>query len=199
LDRLSDEELAVEAQAGSHSYFEELVSRYCQRLFHFLRPRVGTDQDAEDLVQETFLKVYWNLNRFDPAYKFSTWLYTAANRLVISFYRKNRSQESRFISFTTDRDPQETMLRQEDSQNLWNSARKLPPNHFQALWLRYAEDMSIPDIAVILKKSQVHVRVLLHRARLKLAELLNPVPTVQEIEKPTTNDKVAAGKSFSFL
>ena len=199
LDRLSDEELAGKAQAGSHSYFEELVSRYCQRLFYFLRPRVGTNQDTEDLVQETFLKLYCNLHRFDSTFKFSTWLYTVANRLVISFYRKNRSWKSRFVSPTTEMNPQETMLRDEDSLNLWNFAKRLPPNQFQSLWLRYVEDMPIPEIAAILKKSQVHVRVLLHRARLKLAKELNPASKAEEIEKPSTVEKAPAGKSFSFF
>lgn len=199
LDLLSDEELAVRAQAGSRSFFEELVSRYCQRLFHFLRPRVGTDQDTEDLVQDTFIKAYLNIHRFDPTYKFSTWLYTTAIRLTISFYRKNRFRGSWVISSAIYRDPQETILREEDSLNLWNKAKRLPPSQFQALWLRYVEDLSIKEIAKILKKTQVHVRVLLHRARLKLAERFKPVSREAEIAEPASVKKASAGKNFSFL
>lgn len=199
LDRLSDEELACQAQAGSRSSFDELVSRYCQRLFYFLRSRMGTDQDAEDLVQETFLKAFNNLHRFDPAYKFSTWLYTSAIRLNISFFRKNRTRESRFISAGTEMDPQEKMMREEDSRNLWNTARKLPSSQFQVLWLRYIEEMSVPDIAVVLKKREVSVRVLLHRARLRLAEQLNPASRERENKNSETVKKTAAKKGFSFL
>ncbi len=199
LKQLSDEELAAEAQAGSRSYFEELVYRYSHRLFHFLRPRVGTVQDTEDLVQETFLKVYRNIHRFDITYKFSTWLYTTATRLATSFYRKNRPGESPFVSTASSPDPQETMLREEDSRNLWNMAKRLQPNQFQALWLRYMEDMSLKEIAGVMKKNQVHVRVLLHRARLHLGKRLNPAVPVEEIEKTAPVDTAAAGKSFSFL
>lgn len=199
LDKLSDEELAVRAQAGSRSYFEELVSRYCQRLFLFLRSRLGTDQDAEDLVQETFLKVYKNLHRFNRAYKFSTWLYTTASRLVISFYRKNRSRHTQYISASVDQDPQDTLLHREDSQNLWNTARTLPPLQFQALWLRYVEDMTPKDIGRVMKKSQVHVRVILHRARLKLIKTLNPAAGSEDKENSIKVQKAAAGKNFSFL
>jgi len=175
-DRLSDEELAADARAGSRSSFEELVHRYSLRLFHFLRPRVGTDQDTEDLVQETFLKVYRNIHRFDTAYKFSTWLYTIAVRLTIGFYRKNRANGDGPTpeSAGTWADPQDEMIREQESQNLWDTAKKLRPDLYQALWLRYVEDLPLKEIAGVMKKSRVHVRVLLHRARLQLGKQLNP-------------------------
>jgi len=173
-DPLSDEELAADARAGSRSSFEELVHRYSLRLFHFLLPRVGTGQDTEDLVQETFLKVYRNIDRFDTAYKFSTWLYTIAVRLAIGFYRKNRTGGPTPESAGTWADPQDAMIREQESQNLWNTAKTLRPDLYQALWLRYMEDLSLKEIAGVMKKSRVHVRVLLHRARLQLGKQLNP-------------------------
>ncbi len=173
-DPVSDEELAAEARAGSRTSFEELVHRYSRRLFHFLRPRVGTDQDTEDLVQETFIKVYRNIHRFDITYKFSTWLYTVATRLAIGFYRKKRPEGPTPESAGTWTDPQDTMIREQESQNLWAAAKTLRPNLYQALWLRYMEDLSLKEIAGVMKKSQVHVRVLLHRARLQLGKQLNP-------------------------
>jgi hypothetical protein len=62
----ADEELAARAAAGSRSAFEELVTRYGVRLLHFLRSRAGPSEDVEDLVQETFLKAYRNIGRYDP-------------------------------------------------------------------------------------------------------------------------------------
>src|SRR4030066_1738197 len=87
----TDEELAVRAVAGSRPSFEELVSKYSLRLFHFLRSRSGSDEDVEDLVQETFLKAYRNIGRYDPQRKFSTWLFTVAIRLSISRHRSQRA------------------------------------------------------------------------------------------------------------
>lgn len=174
LKELSDEELAVEAQAGSRRGFEELVHRYTHRLFHYLRPRIPTDQDTEDLVQETFLKAYRNIGGFNLKYKFSTWLYTIANRLLISFYRKKQVEKTDAAAAVVPQDPQERMIREEDSKNIWNVAQTLHQDQYQVLWLRYMEDLSIKEIAGVVKKNQVYVRVLLHRARLNLMKHVNP-------------------------
>lgn len=183
MKQLTDEELAVEAQAGSRRCFEELVRRYSRRLFYYLRPKMLTHQDTEDIIQETFLKTYRHIRRFNFACKFSTWIYTTATRLVISFYRKKRPNESTFVSIDTSPDPQEQMIKEEDSKNLWNIAQTLRQNQFQALWLRYMEDLSLKEIAQVMKKTQIYVRVLLHRARLNLMKQLNPSAFPGEIEK----------------
>jgi len=170
MKQLSDEELVLKAQAGSHPGFEELVCRYSRRLFHFLRPKIATDQDTEDLVQETFLKAYRYIDRFDKRYKFSTWLYTTANRLAISYYRKQRENGPILETASTAAGPQEKMLKDEREQSLWQSARQLRKNQYQALWLRYMENLPVEEIARILKKTRLHVRVLLHRARANLVK-----------------------------
>jgi RNA polymerase sigma-70 factor (ECF subfamily) len=194
LKRLSDEELAVKAQAGSHPYFEELVERYSSRLFHFLQARVGSPQDTEDLVQETFLKTYRNIGRFDSTYKFSTWIYTTAQRLAVSYFRKKRESEIVFDVPSAAAGPHEKMVLEENYRNLWQAARALGQDQYQALWLRYMEDMPLPDIARVMKKSRIHVRVLLHRARLHLVKALNQPVTTGE-----TTPLIPAERNLSFL
>lgn len=179
----SDEELVAKAQTGSRRCFNELVRRYSHRLFYFLRPKLTTDEDTEDLVQETFLKTYRNIKRFDLNYKFSTWLYTTAARLAISFYRKKRTNEGLSVFNPSSPDPQEQVIREEDSENLWNIAQTLQSNQYQVLWLRYMEELSLKEIALVMKKNRVHVRVLLHRARLNLIKQLNPSASSKEIGK----------------
>ena len=181
--QLSDEELVARAQTGSHRCFDELVDRYSRRLFYFLRSKVTTDEDAEDLVQETFLKTYRNIDRFDLNYKFSTWLYTTAVRLAISFYRKKRINDGFHGSNSSSPTPPEQVMREEDSKNLWNIAQTLQSNQYQVLWLRYMEELSLREIALVMKKNRVHVRVLLHRARLNLIKQLNPAASSKEIGK----------------
>jgi RNA polymerase sigma-70 factor (ECF subfamily) len=181
--QLSDEELVAKAQTGSRRCFNELVHRYSHRLFYFLRSKVTSDEDTEDLVQETFLKAYRNISRFDLNYKFSTWLYTTALRLAISFYRKKRINEGISLFNPSSPDPQEQVIREEDSKNLWNIAQTLQSNQYQVLWLRYMEELSLKEIAVVMKKNRVHVRVLLHRARLNLIKQLNPSASSKEIGK----------------
>ena len=178
-DERTDEELAREARAGSRRSFEELASRYRRRLFVYLRPRFGSDEDAEDLVQETFLKLYRNIGRYDPAYRFSTWLYTAANRLAIDAYRRGAADRGRMAAAkegpltepTAGRDGERGSGSTDAGgpSGLWDAARTLGAGRFRVLWLRYGEDMSIEEIAAVTGRTRLAVRILLHRARTSLA------------------------------
>ena len=84
----SDEDLAVRAQEekllGRTTSFEELVVRLERPLYGFLVVRVGNSAEAEELVQEAFLRAWNKIDRFDPHYRFSTWLFTIAKRLAVS-------------------------------------------------------------------------------------------------------------------
>ena len=192
--QLSDEELASKVSAGSHSFFEELVYRYSPRLFHFLRHKVNTDQDIEDLIQETFLKAFRNIDRYDPDWKFSTWLYTIAVRLSISDYRSKKAKDPSFVPIPTSPEPEEIVIQKEESQNIWILARTLKKEQYEALWLRYAEDMSIKEIAKVMKKTQIYTRVLLHRARLNLAKRFS-----QPVYSENTAGTVPVKHKLSFL
>ena len=173
LKDLSDEELAADTAGGSRSSFEELISRYSPRLFYFLRHKTESDQNVEDLIQETFIKAFRNIDRFDPKRKFSTWLYTIAARQAVSLYRANKAKDPSLVPMASSQDPQEIVIRKQESQNLWILARKLSPKEYRALWLYYAEDMPVNNIAEIMKKKKVTVRVLLHRARTNLAKKMD--------------------------
>jgi len=172
----TDEELAREARAGSRRSFEELANRYRRRLFVYLRPRLGSDQDAEDAVQDTFLKLYRNIGSYDPAYRFSTWLYTSASRLAIDSFRRNSVARTVLVA---DRDgdipdPAAPGADEPGGSGLWDAARTLGESRFRVLWLRYGEDMTIEEIAAVVGRTQLAVRVLLHRARTALAVKLGP-------------------------
>ncbi len=173
LEHLSDEELASEIAEGARSLFEELISRYSMRLFYFLRHRTESDQDIEDLVQETFLKAFKGIDRFDPERKFSTWLYTIATREAVSHHRANKKMKHNPAGTSSLPGPEEVVIRKEESQNIWELATTLPKKEYEALWLFYAEEMPIKDIARVTKKSPITVRVLLYRARSKLAERID--------------------------
>lgn len=177
----TDEELALQAGAGSQASFEQLISKYTPRLLNFLRKRLPTQQDAEDVVQETFIKAFQyirNYNTGDTGSKFSTWLYTIASRLAISHYRSRRWKMSVVTdsinrkSIAVSDKNEENILKEEHSQNLWTVAQSLKKEQYEALWLHYGEEMSVKEIADVMKRSQVNVRVLLHRARSKLTGLV---------------------------
>jgi RNA polymerase sigma-70 factor (ECF subfamily) len=171
--QLSDEDLAARVAAGSCSLFEELVSRYSRRLFHFLRHRTETDQDIEDMVQETFLKAFRSIDRFNPEWKFSTWLFTIAGRSAISRHRSKKKIKPDPTAASSLPGPEEIVIQKQESQNIWELANLLSAKEYEALWLRYAEDMSIKEISRVTKKKPVSVRVLLYRARLNLAKIID--------------------------
>ncbi len=174
----TDEDLAAQTAAGSPAAFEELVSRYSPRLFYFLRSRSESDEDIEDLMQETFLRVFRNIDRYDPKWKFSTWLYTLAVRLAISRHRAKKTNTLPLdpeLPENPSPGPQENLIQKEEAQarqNIWTVARNLNPGEYRALWLHYAEDLSIKEIAKTMNKTQLGVRALLHRSRLKLGQKL---------------------------
>ncbi len=168
----SDKELAAQVAAGSRRSFEELVRRFSPRLFHFLRHKTQSDQDIEDIIQETFIKVYHNIGRYNPEWKFSTWLFTIANRLAISHLRCLIVRSDSFMPHKPLLGPEEEFILNEEAKHLWELAQSLPKRQHEALWLRYVEGMSLIEIAEVLHVRQVHARVLLHRARLTLAKKL---------------------------
>ena len=172
LRNFSAEELACLARQGSKACFAELVERYGERLLCFLCHKTASIQDAEDLAQEAFIKAYPNIHRYRRPYKFSTWLLTIAARLAHSRYRKTvRLQRIAEVEFDGP-EPAETAAQREEKQNLWDVARGLSKNQYQVLWLKYAEDMPIKEISRVMKKSQVHIRVLLYRSRVNMAARL---------------------------
>ena len=177
IEGTTDEELARRARAGSGRSFEELARRYKRRLFVYLRPRVGSDEDAEDLVQETFLKLYRNIGSYDPEFRFSTWLYTSAGRLAIDAFRRGAASRDKRADESAGEFPDPASERDRDprASALWDAARGLGANRFRVLWLRYGEDLSIEEIAAVIGRTRLAVRVLLHRARTDLMKKAGPL------------------------
>jgi RNA polymerase sigma-70 factor (ECF subfamily) len=178
IEARTDDELARDARAGSRRSFEELASRYRRRLFAYLRPRFGSDEDAEDLVQETFLKLYRNIGLYDPAFRFSTWLFTSAGRLAIDAYRKNAASRDKLSAESAADVPDPAPDKDSDPRlsGLWAAARGLGGDRFRVLWLRYGEDLTIEEIAAVLGRTKLAVRILLHRARTSLMRIAGPSP-----------------------
>ncbi len=171
---LGSERLADLAKAGSAEAFESLVNRHAARIFNFLCHRVGNVHDAEDLTQETFLQAYQSIHRFDSTASFVTWLFTIARRTAASHFRAARPTEM-IESDTRSNlaDPADALERKDERSSVWALARKLKPNQYEALWLRYGEGFSVTETARIMRTNSIYVKVLLHRARRGLAENLS--------------------------
>lgn len=169
-----DEDLARRTQAGSLTAFDELIVRYHRRIYAFVAQSCAGASDASQITQDTFVKAFQAIGTFDPRRSFAAWLFTIARRKAIDHHRAARPIADTPLPDLADGiDPAEQLARQEERQTLWDSARRLLPEaQFHALWLKYAEDMSVATIAQILHKTQTHVKVLLFRARRALAREL---------------------------
>jgi RNA polymerase sigma-70 factor, ECF subfamily len=163
----TDQELARQTQAGSLAAFEELVYRYEVRIYGFVANSCGNGADARELTQDTFVRAFQAIEQFDSQRSFAPWLFTIARRKCLDHYRAARPPADEPVPELADHDdPAELLSRQEDRHILWELARRhLPKPQFQALWLKYAEEMNVADIAQVLRKTQTHVKVMLFRAR----------------------------------
>jgi len=168
---ISDEALARQSQAGDLAAFEDLVRRYENRIYSFVFQSCGHDADAREVTQDTFVRAFEAIAQFDPRRSFAAWLFTIARRKGIDCFRARIPLGGQAAPEQLDPDdPAELLARREEAQALWRRARaSLPDGQFQSLWLRYAEDMDIANIARVLGKTQTHVKVLLFRARNTLA------------------------------
>ncbi len=165
-----DSELVAQAKKGSATSFEEIVRRYQVRLLHFLR-KWNNVADAEDLLQETFLRAWRKLDQYEDRWAFSTWLFTIARRLSYQADRRQRPEPVDPASGILDREIAMPPTPGDDS--LWQLARReLTEPQWTAVWLYYVEDMPIKEIACVVEKSDSSVKVLLFRARKKLAQAI---------------------------
>lgn len=171
MNELSDELLMNRAMQGSRDCFEQIVQRHSNNLLRFVGSGVSVKQDAEDIVQDVFLTVYANMDRFNCDGSFKAWLYTIAYNCRTSYLRKKRVRQKPIEPVPrTQASPDEIVSQRHDVESIWAMASTLSTAQSTALWLRYKEQMDVAQIAQVMDKSRMHVRVLLHRARNRLAE-----------------------------
>ena len=170
---VSVETLAARARAGNRASFDELVVRFRPRLVAFLARRVASPADAEDVAQETFLRAFDHLDRYDPSRPFGTWLFTigknvAANH-VLARTRRATHEQAAAAEPPPGEPPTAEVADTSQASDLWQrAAQVLPPDTYRMLWLRYAQDRSVREIAAEMARSSVAIKVMLFRARRRL-------------------------------
>lgn len=183
LRELSTDELARLAQSGDEDAFEKIATELRPRLVAVLEKRMsGHVADAEDVAQEALTRAWQHIARYDKNRSFKAWIYTIAFRRATDHLRSHTRRERhanqlaafpRVASVTQ----QQAHDDRETADNVWATARKLlSTSQYSALWLRYAEELPVAEIAVAIGKSKVATRVILHRARTKLQSQLKESP-----------------------
>ena len=168
--------------AGHDAALNELMERHGERLFHYLVRSLQNEDDAADLAQETFVKVYQSRTRFDPSQKFSTWLYAIASNLVRDRYRWRSRHPQVSLDAESDatgdsfRDslpgggssPNESVQVEERAEAVRVAVAALPEELRQPLLLAEYEERSHAEIGAILGCSAKAVETRIYRARLQL-------------------------------
>ncbi|MBV8552473.1 MAG: RNA polymerase sigma factor [Acidobacteriaceae bacterium] len=178
--------LVARARAGDASAFSELVSHYDRRVFRMAKQITQNDDDAEDVLQDTFLKAYTHLDDFQGNSKFYTWLVRIAVNEALMKLRKRRSDrtvpldepidtgEDEVVREVAvwDQNPEQTYSREELGQILDEAIQSLKPAYRTVFILRDIEEMSIEETAEALGLSISAIKSRLLRARLQLREKL---------------------------
>jgi len=187
-----DDRLIADCLKGQTAAFGELVRRHQDRLFNTVFRLVDSAEDAQDVVQEAFLRAYQSLDRFKGESQFFTWLYRIAVNSAISLKRKQRI----VVSLHVDREgqgsvpephdvselsqPDLALERADEERRIQAALNRLSPEHRAVLILKDLEDQKYETMAEILQVPIGTIRSRLHRARLELREVLEK--TTQKIE-----------------
>lgn len=186
---LTDQEVVVRAREGRETAFRELIGRYERPVFSLIYRLVRDRERAEDLSQETFIKVLNALHRYDPSYKFSSWIFKIAHNTALDHLRKKEPEtlslegsphaesaadmEASSISVASpDQSPEDYVQQRELSGTLEEAIAKLRPEYRTAIVLCHMEGRAYEEIAEIMEVPLGTVKTYIHRARHELRALL---------------------------
>ncbi|MBN1483604.1 MAG: sigma-70 family RNA polymerase sigma factor [Chloroflexia bacterium] len=185
-DRAQEERAAIErVLAGDQNAYSLLVERYGGSLYRYVHRMVHDPDEAQDLVQEAFLRAYLSLASYDPTYRFSTWLFRIATNLALNYIKASRRVIS-LESLTKDQDappvefpdtsaaahPEEQVERCELAELVQKCIEDLPPAYRVVVALRHVAELSYAEIASSADLPLNTVRSRLHRGRERLGECL---------------------------
>ena len=187
---LTDSQVVQAFLDGEQRAFGELVRRYDNRLVNFVFRTVGDRERAQDLVQETFVRVYRHLHRFDQTKKFSTWIYTIASNLAKNELRnRSRNPLVLFQTLKQNWDADHRPLEWEDTQfkpddlfrkrflreKVEEAVAELPEHHRVVFVLRELQGKTYEEIAEITGCNLGTVKSRLNRARNNFAQIIAPM------------------------
>ena len=191
MDFISDKELIEDYFDGNHRAFEDIVNRYSQLVYRFSFRLLNNQEEARDITQETFIKVWKNLKKFDTDKNLKVWIFIIAKRTVIDYARKRK-----MISFSdmndqnTDSDsavedfgqsiadnellPDEIFEKEENALLVRQTLEKLSLENRTIVLLRNGEEMTFEEIAEVLDKPMNTVKSQYRRTLIELKKIIAP-------------------------
>ena len=171
-----EETLVYEILSGDVNSYALLVKRYQKPIYNLMLRMTGSEQDALDLTQETFVRAYEKLEKFNPSASFFPWLYTMGLNLARDFLR--RAKRAPIASYEGENrssieiDPDDRLADQIDVQKVSEGLQSLPIDYREALLLRFHEELSVSEVAYALGLSVSAAKMRIHRGLQKLRQLL---------------------------
>jgi RNA polymerase sigma-70 factor, ECF subfamily len=183
-EQLDDRSLVARILGGDRDRFAELVSRYERRVVNYVYRITHRYEDAHDLTQEIFVKVFLALDRYDPKYQFSTWLFRIAQNSAIDALRKRTVMEVPLARPSDDEQPKErefaddgispyrALKNKQLSAAIDKAVGRLPSDYRELIQLRHFAELSYEEIASMKKLPLGTVKNKLFRARNLLKDAL---------------------------
>ncbi len=186
LSQLSDEELIKRFQEDDLYAFDLIVHRYKDALFNFTYRYLGNSQEAEDVVQETFLRIFRNRFAYRQIAKFSTWIYTIAGNLAKTELRKRKRRRQIYTSDMgfddkefeiedTHADTEREVDSKLTEKHIQEAIDKLPERFRKVILLVDVQELSYEEVSKIMRVPLGTVKSRVNRARLKLQGMLQEI------------------------
>lgn len=171
-----EETLVHEILSGDVNSYALLVKRYQKPIYNLMLRMTGSEQDAADLTQETFVRAYEKLERFDASASFFPWLYTMGLNLARDFLRRAKKSPIEFYelenSFSIEIDQDDRFADRIEVQDVLEGLQKLPVEYREALLLRFHEGLSVTEVASALGLSLSAAKMRIHRGLSRVRQLL---------------------------
>lgn len=177
--KFSDEKLILRFQEGDINAYNELVKRYKDRLLNFVFRYFNNVEQAEDVVQDTLIKLYTHANYYKNVAKFSTWIFTIAKNNALTELRKNKrkrtdslyTDDGRFLDIGSKEESLESKVQNEIAIDQLNKfLDEIPENFRIAVVLRDFQELSYEEISKILEIPIGTIKSRINRGRIQLAE-----------------------------
>lgn len=171
-----DRRLAALALAGDDTAFTYLFNRYRDAIRRLFAQRLGGTTDADDLLQETFIKVYINLHRYNPDYTFGQWVYTIARNTFVDYVRRRQDDlpiDERYATpVSSAPTPEESVINLQQRTQIEHYLDRLPAGYRQLIVMRFFDEYSYEEIAAKLGLPLGTVKTRIHRARERMCRLI---------------------------
>lgn len=187
MKNLTDWEIIESVKHGNQSDYSILVDRYKNKAFSLLKRMLKNEQDAEETLQDSFMKAYNSLNNFKGESKYSTWFYKIVyNTALTKVSSKKRKTEREMTSvedhFDLKSDYDFNISENKDFSEFVNElVNKLPERFSAVITLFYLDEMSCEEIGKVMNVSVSNVKVMLHRSRNALKDLIIEKNLVEEL------------------